>query len=251
MHIAEELNAGTYRRLGSTKWATLVTTYSTLNITYGSDRLPALAGIISALQTLTTDTCYAGLWKKHFLNGLLWYVHGAVRPKVYRAPSWSFASVDGEIAYFIDMHWHDETAAHVAKLVDCEVVPLRNNVLGELKGGHATITGPFTTLEDSPEFQHTSRMEYWNSTIRMGNGSLRDAMARWDFEADSGTKAPILMITSNVGLLIRAVDLDRNRWIRLGIVEVYEETEEETVFESFTPALTEQDYPPCRTITLL
>lgn len=224
--------------------------YSALDITYGSDRLPALAGIISALQILTTDICYAGLWKRHFLNGLLWYVRGAKRPEAYRAPSWSFAAIDGEIAYFIDMHWHDETPDHVAKLVDCGVVPLRHNVLGELKGGHATICGPVTTLEDPPQFQHTSRMEYWNSSIRMADGSLRDAMARWDFEEDSKA-AKVLIITSNVGLLIRTVDLGRNEWARLGIVEVYEETEEKTEFESFTPALTVQDYPPCQTIVLL
>ncbi|KAF2729260.1 HET-domain-containing protein, partial [Polyplosphaeria fusca] len=98
-HIAEELVSGTYRRLSATKWATLVSSYTALNITYGSDRLPALAGIITKLQDLTRDVCYAGLWKRHFLSGLLWYVDNPKKPAEYRAPSWSFAALDGNISY--------------------------------------------------------------------------------------------------------------------------------------------------------
>jgi hypothetical protein len=249
-HIAEELMTGTYRRLSATKWAKLVSAYSALAITYSSDRLPALAGIIYTLQEITGDVCYAGLWKNHFLNGLLWYPEGAKMPTKYRAPSWSFAALDGHISYFVDLRWADETTHHIAQLDECSVTPLRSNLLGELKCGFARITGPVTTIETSPEFQYPAHTEYWNCTIRMGDGRLREAMARFDL----GEVGPVevLMITVNVGLLIQATSASRNEWVRVGVLEVFEENEEEEAeFQGFNPSLTAKDYPSPQTITLI
>jgi hypothetical protein len=248
-HIAQELVAGTYRKLSATKWGTLVHSYTALDITYASDRLPALAGIISSLQDMTGDTCYAGLWRNHFLNGLLWYAEEPKRLDVYRAPSWSFVSIEGQISYFVDLRWADEKTHHITTLDKCIVEPLRNNILGELKAGHAIITGPLTHIEASPEFQYASLMEYWNCTICMGDGNLREAMARFDFEKVED--AEVIMITGNVGLMIRQLSKEDDEWERIGILEVRVDDDGETEFKSFEPTLTAQDYPPARTIRLV
>jgi len=47
------------------------------------------------------DVYIAGLWKMAFAEGLLWSPlrYQNTRPKDYRAPSWSWASVDGRLTY--------------------------------------------------------------------------------------------------------------------------------------------------------
>ena len=246
-HVAEELKNTTYRRFSATKWASLVRSYTALDITYSSDRLPALSGIVATLQDLTGDACYAGLWKRHFLNGLLWYAVQARKLDFYRAPSWSFAALDGTISYFVDLRWADVETHHVAQLEDCSVEPLGQNLLGELKSGSAKITGPVTAIESAPAYPMCA--EYWNRLIRMGDGQVREAMARFDFEEQD--YADVLMVTNNVGLLIQQTSAGRNEWVRIGIVEVFEEDDIETEFHGFEPSLSVSSYPPLRTITLL
>ena len=41
----------------------------------------------------------AGLWEADMPSALLWRSRSAQRPSEYRAPSWSWASVDGHISY--------------------------------------------------------------------------------------------------------------------------------------------------------
>jgi len=62
----------------------------------GFDRLPALAGLAKALAERTGDEYLAGIWKKGLIEGLLWYGEDdLLLTPTYRAPSWSWASVDG------------------------------------------------------------------------------------------------------------------------------------------------------------
>ncbi|KAF2026588.1 HET-domain-containing protein, partial [Setomelanomma holmii] len=88
-------------------WYRMVQEYTSRNITYQTDKLPAFSGIASALQEVTGDEYYAGLWKSWFLEGLLWrlqipssdiYVFVPKEPQrldFWRAPSWSFAALEG------------------------------------------------------------------------------------------------------------------------------------------------------------
>lgn len=52
-------------------WHRVVAEYTSRNLKYQSDKLPALSVVISALQKLTGDTTYAGIWGTWFLLGLL------------------------------------------------------------------------------------------------------------------------------------------------------------------------------------
>jgi len=88
------------------QWWSEVFKYSSCLLTMEKDKLQALAGIAARYQAQVNaqdlDCEYlAGLWQSPFLvTGLLWYVsqgHQNVRSEQYRAPSWSWASVDGTI----------------------------------------------------------------------------------------------------------------------------------------------------------
>lgn len=87
------------------EWRTEVSKYSSRFLSKERDKLEALAGIASKYQLKASrqvkDTNYiAGLWEPYFALGLLWYVSRNRQGRsgmVYRAPSWSWAAVDGII----------------------------------------------------------------------------------------------------------------------------------------------------------
>jgi hypothetical protein len=78
-------------------WDKIVQAFTARNLTFQDDRLPAIAGIAKRFATITNDTYHAGLWRRDLLNGMLWYSKSATA-KETRAPSWSWASVNCEIA---------------------------------------------------------------------------------------------------------------------------------------------------------
>ncbi|KAK0715425.1 heterokaryon incompatibility protein-domain-containing protein, partial [Lasiosphaeris hirsuta] len=84
-------------------WVNLVNSYSARSLTVERDRLPALSGIASRIGRLTESSYLAGLWAGDVLSGLCWSrrVPAAVgvSPGTYRAPTFSWASVDGPIHY--------------------------------------------------------------------------------------------------------------------------------------------------------
>ncbi|KAM0490960.1 hypothetical protein ACHAP8_011026 [Fusarium lateritium] len=83
-------------------WKTILRQYTERNLTNAEDRLPAITGIISELQNVWKDTAIYGHWKDWFVQLLVWY-----KPEydlgneryLRRAPSWSWASVNGRIHF--------------------------------------------------------------------------------------------------------------------------------------------------------
>ncbi|KAG6364454.1 hypothetical protein INS49_006055 [Diaporthe citri] len=75
-----------------------VENYSARNLTKASDKFPAFSGIVQRLQPVLGDYM-AGLWRRDIVRGLWWVkeVEGGPVSK-YRAPSWSWASVDGPVS---------------------------------------------------------------------------------------------------------------------------------------------------------
>lgn len=90
----------------SSIWWAIVNEYTMRDLTYPSDKLLAIRGLAVHLydQYLRTEaeTQYVmGLWTNKMAVGLLWYVDlgsDRKRPQTYRAPSWSWASVEGIIS---------------------------------------------------------------------------------------------------------------------------------------------------------
>jgi hypothetical protein len=100
-------------------WYGLVSEFSGRALTNAMDALPALAGISTDLTGRINDQYAAGLWKNDLLFGLswttisslagrrLWRIPGVSekaksscsRPTVWRAPSWSWASIAGRVIF--------------------------------------------------------------------------------------------------------------------------------------------------------
>jgi hypothetical protein len=73
----------------SVLWTNLITNYSSCDLTYSSDRLPAVAGIAKRFKQITNDRYLAGIWSSHKLEMMGWpvFLPKAQQPFEYNAPS--------------------------------------------------------------------------------------------------------------------------------------------------------------------
>ena len=90
-------------------WPRLVEEYTQRKLTLGKDKLPALSGLARYIATRTQDSTsedyIAGMWSESLKTDLLWESswddpdHFPRRPSEWRAPTWSWASIDGPVVY--------------------------------------------------------------------------------------------------------------------------------------------------------
>lgn len=82
------------------QWARIYETYMRCQLTHQSDRIMALAGAAEEIRGLLNVDYLAGQWRFDFEAQLTWRVKDhthAQRATPYRAPTWSWLSIDGEI----------------------------------------------------------------------------------------------------------------------------------------------------------
>jgi hypothetical protein len=148
------------------KWRTIIEHYTFKSLTHQSDIFPALQGVAKSMQQ--DRTYYAGVWKDEtLLSNLLWRirresdrpgysvmhsmnrlnvsrrraphnVRQGPRPAVWRAPTWSWASVTRPVIFDIQ---HSGTAEQLAAVIDIETVPVDSNPLGQLISGRLLLRG--------------------------------------------------------------------------------------------------------------
>jgi hypothetical protein len=85
-------------------WYKIITKYSKASLTKSSDKLPGISGLASLFNRghESRDTYVAGLWLNDIWNGLAWrcfHRGNTSRTFSYRAPSWSWASIDCEVSF--------------------------------------------------------------------------------------------------------------------------------------------------------
>jgi hypothetical protein len=138
-----------------------VHTYSDLKLSLPSDRLPAISAVTETFgatlsnASTTHQSHKAGLWVQHFPFNLLWFPRqrDITKPQVYRAPSFSWVSVDCAVSY-------DPCAWYAIPL---EQIPVRSMTcetklasleapFGQVIGGHLEIEAPLTeqTVSNNP-----------------------------------------------------------------------------------------------------
>jgi hypothetical protein len=109
------------------------------------DKLPALSGLVEAFREVSGDTYLAGLWMSNLSNQLLWQHCGLVingrrrytQPSEYRAPSWSWASVDGLVKF----HDFNNMTRYNARIINCSVNSSAPHGLGLVSSGILDISG--------------------------------------------------------------------------------------------------------------
>jgi len=154
------------------KWLELIETYSGRDITFDSDRLPAMSGIAKAYKSwmggLTSYEDYvSGMWSHNFFPSLTWYPNRSrlrwklkrhERTSAYVAPSWSWASVNGPVSFLVrhrgsawrytdsltsESSWQGDTQP-LCTLLEARSVS-RNSELdptGRIRSGRIVVLGP-------------------------------------------------------------------------------------------------------------
>lgn len=158
-------------RLADT-WDLVRDKFITCDLTCPEDKLVALSGVARAVSEMTGDQYVAGLWRKNLEAELCWRVSKPQPKPPYRAPSWSWAAVDGpDYALMRYIYSASDTAyVHVRSvsvtntgvdpfgavsdgslLLDCEVV--REGIVGKFQSSSKTKEvdfelSPWTCLAD-------------------------------------------------------------------------------------------------------
>ncbi|KAF2146188.1 uncharacterized protein K452DRAFT_263819 [Aplosporella prunicola CBS 121167] len=130
-------------------WWTIVEVYAKGGLTKPhKDKFVALAGIAERFASLYGHDYLAGIFRCDFPVCLLWNtLPGSSRPTEdgYRAPTWSWASVDGPICMESDLYkdaLSPETAKELTTVKDIQVVHLhQNNIYGQLKSASIHLCG--------------------------------------------------------------------------------------------------------------
>jgi hypothetical protein len=121
-------------------WHKIISRYSSLNLTYPSDKLPAFSGIASFF--VDPDKYFAGLREDHISIDLDWYAvscGGGERVRPYRAPSWSWASMDGITA--TNAIVEGEEHIPLVSLVEASCTTEGRDSFGKVLAGHLLLEG--------------------------------------------------------------------------------------------------------------
>lgn len=146
-------------------WRNIVSEYSSRQISFLTDRLPAISAVAKKVQGVSGDEFYAGIWKSNIAHEFLWMkarkenlLSSQVspvqpRPHVYIAPTWSWLSCLGRVAYL-------SCAICPEFKVQNITVDLANRLqpFGPVKSGSVTLIG---RLESISVFDHSPAGFHW------------------------------------------------------------------------------------------
>ncbi|KAL9127217.1 MAG: hypothetical protein Q9217_003855 [Psora testacea] len=159
-------------------WEAFIEDYTQRCLSFSEDKLPAVAGIASQLNKTWCDKYLAGLWQTDILRQLAWQNRQHLRstktksplvvrprPPVYRAPSWSWASIDDKIFFFGGCKEFDANA--------------------EFLGGTFTPVSPAAPMGQVKISQISLRA----ASISSRDAVVTDALWQWSWRLDDGLKA--------------------------------------------------------------
>lgn len=118
-------------------WLDLVEEYCQMSLSYESDRLVAIQGLVDQIL-LPNDTYIAGMFQSFLIKGLTWCNSAPTSEKVLSVPSWSWASLSAGNLYF----WHLE--GRLAKLESAN--PFDTMKQNPQSDGTINLKGPIMNL---------------------------------------------------------------------------------------------------------
>ncbi|KAH0537763.1 hypothetical protein FGG08_005511 [Glutinoglossum americanum] len=200
-------------------WKHIVRSYMECGLTKREDKLVALSGVAKEIGVLLNDEYIAGLWRKDLLNELTWTVfHGSVldvlrsyRPAKYRAPTWSWASVEGRVVF----PWLLQAGPALCAVLEAKVDAKSNDITGQLCGGYLKISAMVIKLP----FRSRQRK---NISVTDETGICPDV---WYDVGGNLYALPLMVIDSDYGthrvllsLVIRPARLVPDKFERVGLL---------------------------------
>ncbi|KAK3368562.1 hypothetical protein B0H63DRAFT_77877 [Podospora didyma] len=145
------------------RWRSLVRQYSPRLLTMPEDKLMAIAGVAKLLAQKSSngtdgacDAYHAGLWGSELLQQLLWWSADkdiSPTPKHFQmhngVPSWSWASIQGPVAYMnppLNSHRMVKRPSALVKEIHLGLV-FQNIPTGPVDGGHIILEAQMAPME--------------------------------------------------------------------------------------------------------
>jgi hypothetical protein len=234
-------------------WDVMVSLYTQCRLTRGTDKLVAIGSLALSLQKRFEglDTYVAGLWKSQLPYNLVWRLlecrsgPGAHRPKEWRAPSWSWASTDGQVS--LDSKISSTSLAH-AKVLDLRIRYKNDNIALGVTEAELQIRGPIALvdleLNDSKGLTDSSK--YRMFILRSKGAKFKDVIyqgkplkngsdpCQFDTRLGHLTTSPICALlifsdgTASQGLMIQRYSDRADCWERCGWFTLYEPEDRDT-----------------------
>ncbi|KAI8713815.1 HET domain-containing protein [Fusarium sp. LHS14.1] len=196
-------------------WERLVSEYSRTELTRSEDRLVALSGVAKLFQQTFADDYLAGLWRTPLERLLCWCrdeekeQDPRERPE-YRAPSWSWASIDGPICFTTTtredkLHWLE----YVVRVLDAQVTPLDGDKMAQVKSGYVKVEGRLRSLrvisgklENGSNYHGTEFVG-----VEVGGTEISDFYSLIDTEPDCELNGLLLWVMPTLVVVETAIEL--------------------------------------------
>lgn len=160
----------------SSSWQQIVESYTSCTLTEEQDKLIAIQGIANIHKRTRNDEYLAGLWQASLPSGLMWTTRDGLqasgeptyRPQVYRAPTWSWASVEGLIEIYPEVHPEEERWVNLCQILEAKTTPLGEGTTGQVSDGYIKLRGRL--LRTSSLSFHTSPKGKFVQIVRSLDG---------------------------------------------------------------------------------
>ncbi|KAG4413989.1 hypothetical protein IFR04_012856 [Cadophora malorum] len=216
-------------------WRGLLESYTQLELTYDTDRLPALSGIAS--QVFSRSGYLAGLNREYLLGDLCWVTvrrHDEDLRPVSRntgAPSWSWAAVNGPVYWRSEIGW---TPPESLELVDVSCMPEGENLFGRVSFGYLVLRGVVTEtsvrLSARPQDNYQAESRYDHSVelqavCELGQGCIFLDCTPFDDICFSAQPAVLLILSYErpsldvFALVLRRVGGHEVLYERIGVAD--------------------------------
>jgi hypothetical protein len=248
------------------RWENLVGRYSTCALTFPSDKLVAFGGVAKHMAGILKDEYVAGMWRRYLEGELLWMVdrrslpgeQPKPRPVEYRAPSWSWASVDGPVrpgTAVIDVE------SLLIKVEEVHLSYRTGDTTGQVTGGWLRLRGILKELKlvRRPSGILDGWWDMYLDGVKVAIlsddftlGGLRLDEFGGDFDEEYGNALLFAMCAHKTQrsdgmidrqmfiLLFRLVNREQAVFERIGVLETFDEEVETEVLKTQRPA----DAPP-------
>ncbi|KAF2103169.1 HET-domain-containing protein [Rhizodiscina lignyota] len=202
-------------------WYRLIEQFSKRSLTKEEDTLAAISGLARVFGERRKDAYIAGLWENDIATGLLWTGGQPLhKPKTWRAPSWSWASVTADIDF--ESGWDGQPrVSNVVSVTDPILSPY-----GPIKSGHLELTGRTVPVQGIPEDRTVAARSWRKSTMLLDcglqetSGSVH-ALSVFDVDVGFRPFAPsVLDVRNNLtwALLLTSISVDV--YERIGLAEM-------------------------------
>ncbi|KAL9019545.1 MAG: hypothetical protein Q9185_003165 [Variospora sp. 1 TL-2023] len=212
-------------------WNKIVAAYTAGELTVASDKLVAITGLAVRMQSLIQSEYLAGLWRDTLSSDLLWKVIGgkqanglpSTRVVQFRAPSWSWAALDGHI-----MPGRPNTERiliSIEEAVTDPVVP--GNPLGQLKSGWIRLRGVLLSGTVKPLESSTSQPDKLPVYFAAGNNTAEHWIFQ-DIQNELSDQSVFCLVVSTKnqydgtlvqGLALHCTDTVKATYRRVGLFE--------------------------------